>query len=112
MCVQLLFLLRVRHAGLGLVLVLRRGVELPVRDLLVLLDEGAAAAAARDGEIGQAVALEVELVADVGALHRRGDAGDTDAAGSAEEEALCKRGRLAGNLGETRRGEGGNEPRC
>lgn len=85
-----LFGLGVRHAvlrlvllGLGLAL-----VELPVGNLLVLLNDGAAAAEPRDDEIADAVTLEVELLTDIGPLHRGGDAGAADAAGSQEEQAL------------------------
>jgi hypothetical protein len=47
--------------------------------LLVLLDEIAEGAAARDGDVGDAAALEVVLAADLGALHRLGDPVETDA---------------------------------
>jgi hypothetical protein len=59
-----------------------------VRSLLLLLDEGAAAAAARKSDVGQATALEVVLAADLGTLHGEGDAGKANAGGSAEEQAL------------------------
>jgi len=42
-------------------------------DLLLLLDKRAAAAAARHQQICDAVALEVVLAADVGALHDHGN---------------------------------------
>lgn len=55
---------------------------------LLLLDEVTQPAAAGEGDIGQTVALEVVLGADVGALHGHGDPVEAEAAGTAEEEAL------------------------
>lgn len=60
----------------------------PVGSLLLLLDEIAKSAAARQRDIGQAAALEVVLLADVGTLHRHGDPPETDTARTAEEKAL------------------------
>lgn len=56
--------------------------------LFVLLDQAAAVAAARGEEIREAVALEVVLLANVHSLHGHGDPVQTEAAGTAEEEAL------------------------
>jgi len=83
-----LFGLGVRHAALRLVLLGLALVELPVGNLLILLHESAAAAEPGDEEIADAVTLEVELLTDVGPLHRGGNAGAADAAGTAEEQAL------------------------
>jgi len=81
----------VSHALLGLVLLLHTtlGKEgLLVGSLLILLDEGAAATAAGDEDIADAVAFEVVLGANVGALHGEGNEGETDARGADEEKAL------------------------
>ena len=83
---------RIRHSPLSLVLLLHgpsaRQKRLAVLDLLVLLHEGAAAAAARDGEVTEAAALEVEAVTDLLALHGHHAEGEGDAGGADEEEAL------------------------
>lgn len=88
-----LFLLRVRHAAAGLVLLLDAALvageqRLAVLGLLVLLRNVAAAAAARRGEVDEAAALEVVLGAQVGALQGREADVARHAARGAEEEAL------------------------
>lgn len=87
-------LLGVGHApSRSLVLLLNTGgrgaaVLHAIGDFLLLLNEIAQSAAARQGDVRQARALEVVLLADVGALHRHGDEVQTEAAGTAEEKAL------------------------
>jgi hypothetical protein len=61
---------------------------LALLDFLLLLDEGAAAAAARCQAVRHEVALQVVLVADVGALHEHGDDVQTEAARRPEAQAL------------------------
>ncbi len=56
--------------------------------LLLLLDQIADTAAAGGGDVGDAVALEVVLLADIGALHGHGDPVKTEASRGTEEEAL------------------------
>lgn len=88
---QTLVLSRVGHATLGgLVLLLDRVVEqrFAVLDLLVLLHQRAAPAAAGRGEVAEAAALEVVLLADLLALHRHHAGRKGDAGGSEEQEAL------------------------
>lgn len=65
--------------------------RLAVLDLLVLLHDGAAAAAARDGEVAKAVTLKVEAVADLLALHGHHAEGEGHAGGTDEKEALVHR---------------------
>lgn len=64
---------------------------LPELNLLLLLNEGTATAAARCQEIGDEVALEVVLVTDIGALHEHGDPVETDTHRSPEAQALVAR---------------------
>lgn len=71
-----------RAAGLA------AGARRPVRRLLVLLDEVAAATAASRRQVDEAVALEVVPRADVGLLHGHQAGGRADAGRAAEEEAL------------------------
>ena len=66
--------------------------------LLLLLDEGAAAAADGAGEVLEAAALEVVLGAHLGALHGERDAAHADAAGRAEQEALYNKCQSALDL--------------
>lgn len=85
-----LLLRGVGHAAIRLVLLLDAGSpieRLAGSGLLVLLDQIAAAAAACGGEIDEAGTLEVVPLADLGALHGDGDAGQTDAADCPEHEA-------------------------
>jgi len=56
--------------------------------LLVLLNEIAKGAAARRGDVSDAVTLEVVLAADLSALHRLRDPVETDACRGKEEQAL------------------------
>lgn len=87
-----LLLNRVRHPPRRLILLLNRPMlPLPIRHLLILLYNIAAPAATRLEDIRAAVALEVVLVADIGALHRDGDGRQTQHAGAAEEKALSIR---------------------
>lgn len=61
--------------------------------LLALLDESAASAAARSGEVDEAAALQVKTFANVGALQSGGEPPETAAAGAAEEKALKRNER-------------------
>lgn len=86
---QHLLLDGIRHPPRRLILLLDSpALPLPIRHLLVLLDDIAARAAARLEDIRAAVALEVVLVADIGALHGGGDGRQAQHAGAAEEKAL------------------------
>jgi len=69
--------------------------SLAVLGLLVLLDDGAEAAAAGEGNVGEAAALKVVLVADLGALHDEGDDGKANAGGTDEEKARGVDGLVA-----------------
>jgi len=93
-----LLALLVRHALSRLVLLLDTaagGRRLPVGSLVFLLNDGAAAAAAREGNVGKAATLEIVLLADLGTLQGQRDDGKTDAAGAAEEEARSVDGLIA-----------------
>jgi hypothetical protein len=79
------FLVRVLSIGDGAAL---EKLLLTESSFLVLLAEGAETAAAGDGEIRQAGALEVVLLADFGALHPEGDDAAAEATGGGNEEAL------------------------
>ena len=91
-------LLPIRHPRrLHITLVIRK-LLLPHLRLLLLLNDGAAATAARQQQIRQAGALQVVLVADVRALHPRGDEGQADATGAGEEKAAGVDGLVAGHV--------------
>jgi len=89
--------LSVHHALRGLILLLITAGDqrLAVGCFLLLLDERAASAAQREGNVAEAAALQVVLVADLGALHRQGDAGETDDGRTAEEKAGSVDGLVA-----------------
>jgi hypothetical protein len=79
----------VDHAVVLLVLLLDTTVEgLSGLDFLVLLDDGAAAAAAGQEDISEAATLKVVLLADLGTLHGEWDDGETDTARAASKQAL------------------------
>jgi len=83
-------LLGISHSAGGLVLSLlnvRREELLMVLGLLVLLNEGAAATAAGEEDIGDAVSLEVVLFADVLALHGQRNKPETEAVDTTKKEA-------------------------
>jgi hypothetical protein len=61
---------------------------LPELGLLLLLDEVADGAAAGCGDVGQAAALQVVLLADLRALDRLGDPVQAEHGGAEEEQAL------------------------
>lgn len=89
--------LGIGHAVRRPVLVLDRGggVGAALFDLLLLLDQGAAGAAARERDIGEAATAEVEAGAHLGALHGGRDPVKTEAGGAAEEEALYSENRVS-----------------
>lgn len=85
-----LVLWSIAHSLAVLVLLTSALAELLLTEssLLILLDDGTASAAAGKGEIGQACALEVVLLADIGTLHEHGNPVETEAAGGGEQETL------------------------
>lgn len=84
-----LLLNRIRHPPRRLILLLNRpSPPLPLRHLLILLDDIAARAAARLEHIRATIPIEVILVADIRTLHSRGDGRQAQHAGAAEEKAL------------------------
>ena len=83
--------LLVLHAcGCLILLCVHAGLEqgLMVGGLLVLLDKRAAAAAAGRGNVHEAAAVEVVLLAHVRTLHGHGNPMEADARRTAEEKAL------------------------
>jgi len=81
----------VDHALLALVLLpdhtAAGKLSLAVFGLLILLDDGAKTAAAREANVGDTAALKVVLAADFGTLHDQGDDGEANAGGTDKEKA-------------------------
>jgi len=87
-----ILLTRVDHPLLGLVLlIVDTSAKLCLAELgfLLLLDDGAETAAARQGNIGKAAALEVVLAADFGTLHNQGNDRKANAGRTGKEETRC-----------------------
>lgn len=81
---------RISHSPRGLIFLLD-SLRSPGRlllHLLLLLHQGAAGTAAREDEVGDAIAAEVELFTDLGALHSGRDPVESEAGRGAEEETL------------------------
>lgn len=71
----------------------------PMSDLLPVLHKNAGVAAARHGEVGEEVALQVISLADLDTLEERREPPTAAVGGTAKEEAGSVHGLVAGELG-------------